>query len=70
MDNENVSLAALWKFFEQYFPLNLSERAEVAARFTERSVKRRTFILQQGDTVRQRKRMDYRPVQLLFRNTE
>ncbi|RYY30265.1 MAG: Crp/Fnr family transcriptional regulator [Sphingobacteriaceae bacterium] len=36
-------------FFEQYFPLNHLERKEIPARFTERSVKRRGFILQQGD---------------------
>ncbi|QEM05033.1 Crp/Fnr family transcriptional regulator [Mucilaginibacter rubeus] len=52
MDIENLSVAALLKFFEQYFPLNLAERKEVAVRFTERSVKRRGYILQQGDVAK------------------
>lgn len=49
MNNENLPVAALLKSFEQYFPLNHLERQEIPARFTERSVKRRGFILQQGD---------------------
>jgi CRP-like cAMP-binding protein len=46
---ENSPVTALVKFFEQYFPLNSAERSVVQAKFTERSVKRRGFILQQGD---------------------
>lgn len=49
MHVENTSVAALLKFFEQYFPLNYAEQNEVPAKFTERSIKRRGFILQQGD---------------------
>jgi CRP-like cAMP-binding protein len=49
---EGLPVTALLKFFEQYFPLNLAERKEVAARFTERTVKRRSFILQQGDVAK------------------
>lgn len=52
MDIENGSVAALLKFFEQYFPLDLAERKEVAVRFTEGTVKRRSFILQQGDVAK------------------
>ncbi|SDH75746.1 Crp/Fnr family transcriptional regulator [Mucilaginibacter sp. P25] len=52
MNTQNLPVAALIKFFEQYFPLNMAERKEVAARFTERSVKRRGFILQQGDVAK------------------
>jgi CRP-like cAMP-binding protein len=49
VENEKSSVAALLKFFELYFPLNHMERKEVSEKFTERVIKRRGFILQQGD---------------------
>jgi hypothetical protein len=52
VDTQNSPVASLLKFFERYFPLNLAARKEVAARFAERSVKRRGFILQQGDVAK------------------
>ncbi len=49
MDIENLPVAALFKFFEQYFPLNKEECKEGVARIIERNVKRPVFILQQDD---------------------
>lgn len=43
---------ALIKYFKGYFPLNEMEREELARRFTERRIKRRGFVLQQGDVCR------------------
>ncbi len=45
----NLSVAALLKYFEHYFPLNGAERNQVIDKFTERKIKRRGFILQPGD---------------------
>jgi CRP-like cAMP-binding protein len=42
----------LINYFKDYFPLNTSEQTELFSRFTERSVKRRHFVLQQGDVCR------------------
>jgi CRP-like cAMP-binding protein len=39
----------LIKFFDNLFPLNSEERQEVHTLFKERKIKRRGFILQQGD---------------------
>jgi CRP-like cAMP-binding protein len=44
-----ASIASLIKYFSNYFPLNSKECGELTSRFTERKVKRRQFILQQGD---------------------
>ncbi|MBD1362619.1 Crp/Fnr family transcriptional regulator [Mucilaginibacter sp. ZT4R22] len=46
---EDISIAALLKFFEKYFPLNHAERSEIPEKFSARSIKRRSFILQPGD---------------------
>jgi len=45
----DASIASLIKYFSNYFPLNSKECDELTSRFTERKVKRRQFILQQGD---------------------
>lgn len=45
----DASIASLIKYFSNYFPLNSKECDELKSRFTERKVKRRQFILQQGD---------------------
>jgi CRP-like cAMP-binding protein len=47
-----TSIEALIKYFKNYFPLNEEEREELSGRFTERKIKRRGFILQQGDVCR------------------
>jgi CRP/FNR family transcriptional regulator, anaerobic regulatory protein len=47
-----TSIEALIKYFKKYFPLNEQEREELSGRFTERKIKRRGFILQQGDVCR------------------
>ncbi|RYY20442.1 MAG: Crp/Fnr family transcriptional regulator [Sphingobacteriaceae bacterium] len=52
MVNDDSPVTAVLSFFEQYFPLNATEQKEVSARFTARNVKRRGFILQQGDVCR------------------
>jgi len=46
------SIENLISYFKQYFSLNSAERDELAMRFTERKIKRRSFILQQGDVCR------------------
>lgn len=46
---KDASIASLIKYFSNYFPLNSKECDELMSRFTERKVKRRQFILQQGD---------------------
>jgi CRP-like cAMP-binding protein len=43
------SAEKLIKFFDNLFPLNSEERQEVYTHFKERNIKRRGFILQQGD---------------------
>ncbi len=40
---------SLYTFFDNYLPLNDEERSELAARCTIRKIKRRHFLLQQGD---------------------
>jgi len=49
MDTNLTSATALISHFEQLFPLNSEEREEVYTKFNERIVKRRGFLLQQGD---------------------
>jgi len=44
-----MSLDKLIVYFNNYFPLNQKESDELKLRFTERKIKRRGFILQQGD---------------------
>jgi CRP-like cAMP-binding protein len=43
------STEKLIKFFDNLFPLNSEERQEVYTHFKERNIKRKGFILQQGD---------------------
>ena len=43
------SLEVLIAYFKAYFPLNSLERDEISKCFVERKIKRRGFILQQGD---------------------
>ena len=52
LNSENTPIQKLIKYFENYFPLNSAECDELMSRFTERKVKRRQFILQQGDVCR------------------
>jgi CRP-like cAMP-binding protein len=47
-----VSIEKLKQYFDNYFPLNARERDELNVLFTERSIKRRQFVLQQGDVCR------------------
>lgn len=47
-----TSIEALIKYFLKYFPLNEQEREALSGRFMERKIKRRGFILQQGDVCR------------------
>ena len=42
----------LFASFDQYLPLNAAEREDLATRVTERRIKRRQFILQEGDICR------------------
>jgi len=49
METENLSAKVLIKYFDNLFPLNSEEREQVYINFKERSIKRRGFILQQGD---------------------
>jgi CRP-like cAMP-binding protein len=39
-------------YFKDYFPLNAEEENDLASRFNDRSIKRRQFVLQQGDVCR------------------
>ena len=41
--------APLITYFKNYFPLTAKEKEELSLRFTERRIKRRTYVLQQGD---------------------
>ncbi len=52
LNSENTSIQPLAKYFNNYFPLDNAECDELMLRFTERKVKRRHFILQQGDVCR------------------
>jgi CRP-like cAMP-binding protein len=47
-----VSIENLNQYFNNYFPLNAEESNELELLFTERKIKRRQFILQQGDICR------------------
>ena len=49
MEADNLALTALIKYFDDLFPLNSEEREQVYAQFKERQIKRRGFILQEGD---------------------
>jgi len=49
---QQSSIENLIRYFKQYFPLNSIERDELATHFTERKIKRRGFIQQEGDVCR------------------
>ncbi|HEY1165965.1 MAG TPA: Crp/Fnr family transcriptional regulator [Chitinophaga sp.] len=49
MNSDNTITAPLIKYFKNYFPLTAKEKEALTLRFTERNIKRRGFILQQGD---------------------
>lgn len=49
---ENISIGVLIKHFENYFPLNSEESAELISHFTERSIKPRGIILHHGEVCR------------------
>ena len=49
LDPTLISTDILIESFKKVFPLTAKEKEELIARFTERHVKRRGFILQQGD---------------------
>lgn len=49
MTDQSSFTAPLISYFQDYFPLNKVERAEISTRFTERNIRRRQFILQEGD---------------------
>lgn len=46
------STDALTRYFKNFFPLNRAEREELSRRFTGRHIKRRGFVLQQGEVCR------------------
>jgi len=52
LNNENTSIQHLIRYFKNYFSLNGEEQNELSACFTERNIKRRQFILQEGDICR------------------
>ena len=53
METTLAPLAALSQYFKHdYFPLTKAEEAELARHFTERRVKRRAFLLQEGEVCR------------------
>lgn len=52
MEDYSNALEVLINHFKNYFPLNEVERKELETRFTERKIKRRGFVLQQGDVCR------------------
>ncbi|MDB5126190.1 Crp/Fnr family transcriptional regulator [Mucilaginibacter sp.] len=47
-----MSIEKLKQHFDNYFPLNAEELNALSTRFAQRSVKRRQFVLQQGDVCR------------------
>jgi len=47
-----VSIEKLKQHFDNYFPLSAEELDALSAFFTQRNVKRRQFVLQQGDVCR------------------
>lgn len=50
--SESPSTNQLINYFKNYFPLKEQEKEELLARFAERNIKRRGFILQEGDVCR------------------
>lgn len=52
MKDYSTALEVLIDHFKNYFPLNENERRELETRFSERKIKRRGFVLQQGDVCR------------------
>lgn len=50
--NETSPIEILTKYFKKYFPLNEIEAGELGQRFTERKIKRRGVLLQEGDVCR------------------
>lgn len=52
MDETYIPAAVLVKYFDNLFPLNREEQDQVYKLFTERTIKRRGFVLQQGDVCR------------------
>lgn len=52
MEDYSNALEVLISHFKNYFPLNEVERKELETHFTERKIKRRGFVLQQGDVCR------------------
>ncbi|HEY1008644.1 MAG TPA: Crp/Fnr family transcriptional regulator [Daejeonella sp.] len=50
--SENTSHNQLINYFKNYFPLKEKEQEELLGRFAERTIKRRGFILQEGDVCR------------------
>jgi len=49
MEAENLTATVLIEYFDNLFPLNNEEKEQVYTHFKERHIKRRGFILQQGD---------------------
>jgi CRP-like cAMP-binding protein len=47
-----VSALSLLTYFDKYLPLNEEERTQLSGRIVERRLKRRQFVLQQGDVCR------------------
>jgi CRP-like cAMP-binding protein len=47
-----VSALSLLTYFDKYLPLNEEERTQLGGRIVERRLKRRQFVLQQGDVCR------------------
>ncbi|WP_295792669.1 Crp/Fnr family transcriptional regulator [Mucilaginibacter sp.] len=52
MTDITASTTQLLQYFKNYFPLNEEEEERLQVHFTERNVKRRGFILQQGEVCR------------------
>ena len=50
--SESLSVNQLINYFKDYFPLKEKEREELLERFAERNIKRRGYILHQGDVCR------------------
>jgi CRP-like cAMP-binding protein len=45
----NTAISGLFESFNKYLPLNNAERSDLAKSITERKIKRRQFILHEGD---------------------
>nr|WP_294947446.1 Crp/Fnr family transcriptional regulator [uncultured Mucilaginibacter sp.] len=52
MDKENASIQQLINYFKHLFPLNDKERGEITSRLAERKIRRKQFILQDGEVCR------------------